>query len=151
MLSAPVIHQESAMQLAPVAIAVLFAAPVVAVQAQQVDQTKAGVEAAENWLALADAGKGAESWSAAGALFQGAVSQKDWADTLGKARTPLGALTKRTLADARATRTLPGAPEADYVVLQYQSSFANRPAATEMVVVVREADNRWKTITYLVR
>ncbi|MEW7847848.1 DUF4019 domain-containing protein [Massilia aurea] len=138
-------------RLAPIAIAALFSLPILTVQAQQADQTKPGIEAAERWLALADAGKGADTWTTAGTLFQGAVSQKEWSAALGQARAPLGALTKRTLADARATRTLPGAPEADYVVLQYESSFANRPLATETVVVVREADGSWKTITYLIR
>ena len=111
----------------------------------------AGAEAAGRWLALADAGNGEATWHAAGAVFQAAVSQKDWTAALDQARTPYGALTRRTLADARATRTLPGAPEGDYVVLQYQSSFANRPTVTETVIVMRETDGNWKTITYVIR
>ena len=139
------------MQLAPIAIAVMFAAPVAAVHAQQLDQTKAGAQAAERWLALTDGDKGAESWSAAGAMFQAAVSQKDWAAGLHNARAPYGALTTRTPADARFTRTLPGAPEADYVVIQYRSVFANRPAAMETVITTREADGSWKTVAYYIR
>ncbi|MBD8723454.1 DUF4019 domain-containing protein [Oxalobacteraceae sp. CFBP 13708] len=138
-------------QLAPFAIAMLFATPTVAVHAQQADQTTAGAEAAGRWLALADTGNGEATWHAAGAVFQTAVSQKDWTAALDQARTPYGALTRRTLADARATRTLPGAPEGDYVVLQYQSSFANRPTVTETVIVMRETDGNWKTITYVIR
>jgi hypothetical protein len=148
----PAIAQETVMQqLAPFAIAVLFATPTMAVHAQQADQTTAGVEAAGRWLALADAGDGGATWHAAGQVFQAAVSQKDWTAALDQARTPYGALAKRTLANAQATRTLPGAPEGDYVVLQYQSSFANRPTATETVIVMREADGNWKTITYVIR
>ena len=138
-------------RLAPFVIALMFALPATGVHAQQPDQTGAGVQAAERWLALADAGQGAESWSAAGAMFQGAVSQKDWSAALEAARAPFGALTRRTLAGATYTRTLPGAPDADYVVLQYQSSFAARPAANETVVVMREADGSWRTITYFIR
>ena len=138
-------------RLAPIAIAALFSLPVLTVQAQQADQTTPAIDAAGRWLALADAGQGAETWTTAGTAFQEAVSQKDWTSALQQARAPLGDLVRRTLADARATRTLPGAPEADYVVLRYQSSFANRPLATETVVMVREPDGSWMTITYLIR
>ena len=138
-------------QLAPIALAMMFAMPVAAVHAQETEQTKAGVAAAEQWLKLADADKGAQSWSAAGAAFRGAVTAEQWSGMLAGARAPLGELKSRTLANARNTRTLPGAPEADYVVIQYGSSFANRPGATETVVTAREADGSWKVITYMVQ
>ena len=138
-------------QLAPIALAMMFAMPVAAVHAQETEHTKAGVAAAGQWLVLADAGKAAESWSAAGTVFRSAVTAEQWNGMLAGARAPLGELKSRTLANARHTRTLPGAPEADYVVIQYSAVYANRPGVTETVVTSREADGGWKVITYLIQ
>ena len=138
-------------QLATIALAMMFAMPVAAVHAQETDHSKAGVAAAEQWLKLADAGKGPETWSAAGSAFRGAVTTEQWTGMLQGARAPLGELKSRSLANARYTRTLPGAPEADYVVIQYGAVYANRPGVTETVVTAREADGSWKVVTYLVQ
>ena len=137
--------------IAPLALAMLFAMPVCAVHAQEVERTKAGVEAAERWLVLVDAGQGEASWTQAAAVFRGVVTQAQWSAALTQARTPLGALTSRTLANARSTRTLPGAPEGDYVVIQYDAVYANRAGVTETVVATREADGAWKVTTYLIQ
>ena len=139
------------MQLAPIALAMMFALPVAAVHAQETDHSKAGVAAAEAWLKLADAGKGPETWNAAGTAFRAAVSADQWSGMLQGARTPLGELKSRSLTNARYTRTLPGAPQADYVVIQYGATYANRPGATETVVTAREADGSWKVVTYMVQ
>lgn len=138
-------------QLEPIALALMFAMPVVAVHAQETDHSKAGVAAAEEWLALADAGKGADTWSAAGTAFRSAVTAEQWSGMLQGARAPLGELKSRALTSARYTRTLPGAPKADYVVIQYGAAYANRPGVTETVVTAREADGSWKVVTYMVQ
>lgn len=138
-------------QLTPIALAMLFALPVAAVHAQETDHSKAGVAAAEQWLALADAGKGAETWSAAGTAFRSAVTSEQWTGMLQGARAPLGELKSRSLANARYTRTLPGMPEGDYVVIQYGAAYANRQGMTETVVAAREADGSWKVVTYLIQ
>lgn len=138
-------------QLAPIALAMMFATPVVAVHAQEADHSKAGVAAAEQWLKLADADKGPETWSAAGTGFRSAVTSEQWTGMLQGARAPLGALKSRSLANARFTRTLPGAPEGDYVVIQYSAVYVNRPGVTETVVTARETDGSWKVVTYLIQ
>lgn len=138
-------------QIVPIAVAMMFAVPAGAVHAQDVERTRAGVQAAGQWLALADGGQGDASWSAAAGVFRGAVTQAQWSAALAQARAPLGALKSRTLASARFTRTLPGAPEADYVVIQYGAVYANRPGVTETLVATRETDGAWKVMTYLIQ
>ena len=138
-------------QLAPIALAMMFDMPAAAVHAQETEHTKAGVAAAEQWLKLADAGNGVESWRSAGTVFRSAVTAEQWNGMLAGARAPLGELKSRTLANARYTRTLPGASEADYVVIQYGAVYANRPGVTETVVTSREAEGGWKVITYLIQ
>lgn len=138
-------------QLAPIALAMMFAMPVAAVHAQETEHTKAGVAAAGQWLKLADAGNGVESWRSAGTVFRNAATAEQWSGMLAGARAPLGELKSRTLANARHTRTLPGVPEGDYVVIQYGAVYANRPGVTETVVTSREAEGGWKVITYLIQ
>jgi hypothetical protein len=43
------------------------------------------------------------------------------------------------------------AGEGQYVVLQYESAFANRPAAAETVIAMADADGTWRVAGYSVR
>lgn len=112
--------------------------------------TQAATKVAESWLTLTDTGNYAESWKQGAALFRGAVTQERWAEALRAARGPLGAVKSRTLARTHYTRTLPGMPEGEYVLIQYQTEFAGR-SATETVVPMREADGSWRVSGYVVQ
>lgn len=138
-------------KLAPIAVAMMCALPAVAVQAQEADQSAAGVAAAEAWFVLADAGEGAQSWNAAGADFRRAVSQDQWAAALQAVRAPLGAVKSRKLVRAQPARTLQGLPDGEHVVLQYQTVYANRAGVGETVVATRQADGSWKMNTYRIQ
>src|ERR1043166_2472862 len=72
--------------------------------------------AANAWLALADAGDGAGSWSSAGAAFRAAVTPERWTEQHAAARGPLGALTSRVRAVEQRLDGLPGAPPGEYLV-----------------------------------
>lgn len=111
---------------------------------------QAATKVADSWLALTDAGNYEDSWKQGAALFRGAVTQERWSEALRSARGPLGALKSRKLAGAHYTRKLPGVPEGEYVVVQYQTEFAGRPA-TETVVPMREADGSWRVSGYVVQ
>ncbi|BDT59793.1 hypothetical protein MasN3_32870 [Massilia varians] len=112
--------------------------------------TQAATTAAEAWLALADAGDYAGSWSQGASAFRGAVTQAQWNDAMVAVRTPLGAIKSRERVSARYTRQLPGAPGGEYVVIEYQTVFANR-AGVETVVPMREPDGSWKVSGYYIK
>lgn len=135
LLSAVVLVQPASAQDAPVAT-----------QAT----TQAAVKAAESWLALADAGAYADSWRQGAALFRAAVTEQGWDQALRAARAPYGAVKARVLVAAQYTRKLPGAPEGDYVVIQYRTEFAAKPGV-ETVTPMREADGSWKVSGYYIR
>ena len=118
---------------------------------QQPDAVHAAVDAANRWLALADAGNGAATWDQAAALFQAAVTKAAWSDALGHARQPLGAVTSRKMASAAFTRSLPGAPDGEYVVIKYDTRFEHKAQAVETVVPMRDRDGRWKVSGYFVK
>ncbi len=111
----------------------------------------AAVAAAKAWLALVDEGRYAESWDSAAELFQGAVPKGQWVQQLGGARAPLGKVLARTLASAAYRTSVPGAPDGEYVVIQFETSFSNKKAAVETVTPMLERNGSWRVSGYFVR
>lgn len=119
-------------------------------QAQQKPEQLAQ-QSAETWLALVDAGKSDESWQEAAQLFKGAVTKEDWRKALRGSREPLGKLISRKLKNASYKTSLPGAPDGEYVVIQYDSSFEHKQAAVETVTPMLEKDGQWKVSGYYIK
>ena len=90
---------------------------------------KDAAEAARTWLAAADEGRGAETWNLAAADFQYRIAAEQWQRALAAARAPLGTLRTRSSISARHATSLPGAPDGDYVVMQFQSEFEHKASA----------------------
>lgn len=134
--------------LAPFTLAATLVLPAAA---QDADRTQAAIASADRWLALADAGKGAETWQQAAAVFQGAVTRDAWAAALQAARAPYGTPKSRKLVDASYTTTLPGAPAGEYVVIRYEATYTQRAGVVETLVPMREADGSWKVSGYVIR
>jgi hypothetical protein len=109
------------------------------------------VPAVEAWLALVDAGKYAESWKSAAAYLKNVVKEKQWTATMSPVRKPLGKLVSRKLKSAEFTRELPGAPDGEYVVIQFTTEFANKASATETVTPMKEKDGQWRVAGYLIK
>jgi Ni/Co efflux regulator RcnB len=132
-----------------VVLAAAFAAPFA--HAQQPDAVRTAVDAADRWLVPADAGDGAATWDQAASAFQAAVSKADWSTALRQVRQPLGAVTSRKMVSSEYKRSLPGAPDGEYVVIQYDTQFAHKAHAVETVVPMRERDGSWKVSGYFVK
>jgi hypothetical protein len=111
----------------------------------------AAESAARAWLGLVDAGKYADSWSSAAAAFRQKITAAQWQAAASAARAPLGALKSRTLLSATHTGTLPGAPDGDYVVLQFSSAFEHKASAVETVTPMKDADGKWQVSGYYIR
>jgi opacity protein-like surface antigen len=107
--------------------------------------------AAGKWLALCDAGKYSESWREASSFFRGAVTEDVWNKGLAGLRAPLGPVQKRVRNTVIQARSLPGAPDGSYVVLTYDTSFAQKAAAIETVTVMHEKDGSWRLVGYYIK
>lgn len=107
--------------------------------------------AAREWLALADITDGSGTWAAAASLFQDAVPEDEWARSLHAARAPLGSVVARTLRTAHAVGELPGAPDGEYVVLEFDTHFERKRAAVETVTPMRDRDGAWRVSGYYIR
>jgi hypothetical protein len=107
-------------------------------------------KAAEAWLKLVDDGKYRQSWDQAATLFKDHVTADRWEQMVGAVRKPLGAVISRTFKLAHYSTTLPGAPDGEYVVIQYDTSFENKKAAVETVTPMLDKDGQWRVSGYFI-
>ena len=106
---------------------------------------------AQAWLALVDAGAYEQSWTSASKLFRGAVTQANWAIMAARVRTPLGKVSARQQSSSESKTSLPGAPDGQYVVLQFRTSFEHKADAIETVTLMAEDDGAFRVSGYFVR
>lgn len=112
--------------------------------------SKAAESAALKWLAAVDDGRYEDSWADAAQLLRNAVTAEQFAHSLKIALGPLGA-TKARKATASSYRTsLPGAPDGEYVVVQFSTSFEKKQAAVETVTPMLDADGKWRVSGYYI-
>lgn len=102
---------------------------------------------AQQWIALVDAGQYAESWQAAGKLFQANMQQQNWVQALTSARTPLGKAVSREMTGHEAKTDIPGAPAGQYALVGFATNFEAQADIIETVTLYLE-DGQWKVVGY---
>lgn len=115
------------------------------------DKENAAVNASKAWLKLVDEGKYPESWDEAAQYFKNAVPRERWKTSLESVRSPLGKVQSRNLKSKNYTKTLPGAPDGEYVVIQYETSFQNKQHAIETVTPMMDKDGKWRVSGYYIK
>ena len=109
------------------------------------------LSAAEKWLAIIDSEKYAESWKESAELFRTAVNSNQWAQSMEAVRKPLGKLISRKLKSKVYKSSLPGAPDGEYVVIQFETSFENKKAAEETITPMMDKDGFWRVSGYYIK
>jgi hypothetical protein len=132
-------------------LAVLSGGGVGTAQADEQAAVEPAKKSTEAWLKLVDDGKYGDSWEQASTLFKDQVTPEGWAQMVGPTRKPLGALLSRNFKSAKYATTLPGAPDGQYVVLQYDTSFANKKAAVETITPMLDKDGQWRVSGYYIK
>ncbi len=136
-------------------IAVLVAVSLIlqagAIWAAGSEKEKAAVSSAERWLRVIDEGKYAESWKDAAEPFRNAVTQAQWEQSLQAVRKPLGRSLSRTIQSKTYKTSLPGAPDGEYVVIQFTTSFEKKKSAVETVTPMRDRDGTWRVSGYYIK
>lgn len=115
------------------------------------DAKKQAVEVAEAWLALIDQGKYDDGWETAAAYLKNAVSKEEFVKSLTAARKPLGNVITRKLSSKHYRTSLPGAPDGEYVVIQFETSFENKKEALETITPMLDKDKTWKVSGYFIK
>jgi hypothetical protein len=106
------------------------------------------LEAGAAWLALVDSGRYGESWDTAADTFKDAIGRVKWEVAVQEARGKIGILVRRKLRSARSAVDLPNSPPGEYVVVENQVTFDNRPLGTETVTLMKQKDGRWRVAGY---
>lgn len=114
------------------------------------EKTQGAEQAAVEWLAMVDGMQYEASWAEAATFFRNQVSTSAWVQAVAAARRPLGSVVGRELLSATYTTSLPGAPDGEYVVLQFQTSFENKAQAVETVTPMLD-QGQWRVSGYYVR
>ncbi len=115
------------------------------------DKEKAAIAAAEKWVALLDSGNYATSWNSAAEYFKSSISQAQWEQAVKSVRGPLGKLISRKVLSKTYTRTLPGAPDGEYVIIQFKTSFQNKESAIETITPMLDKDGKWRVSGYYIK
>ncbi len=104
------------------------------------------------WLSETDAGNYGKSYDMAAEFFRNAVTREEWIRALEKFRAPLGAgVTRRKLLELEEAETMPGAPDGEYRVFQFNSDLPRKRNAIETVTLTKESDGIWRTSGYFIR
>jgi len=124
----------------------------VAAAADEEIDTSEAMGVANQWLVLVDSGRGRDAYGAAAESFRkGIEEQLKWEVAVDTVRNTLGGVVGRKLRSAHYTRTLPGAPEGEYVLIYFDTRFEKKALATELVTCEREKDGIWRVGGYWVK
>lgn len=132
-------------------VAVLVALSAIVAMAQDLDKEKAAVAAAEKWLRVVDDWNYAQSWKEASEYFRAAVKQEQWQQSLQAVRKSLGKLISRKVKSKAYKTSLPGAPDGEYVVIQFETTFENKKSAIETVTQMVDKDGNWRASGYYIK
>ncbi len=115
------------------------------------EKEEKAAQAANIWLALIDEGKYGESWETAALFFKNAITQEKWGQMLTAVRKPLGQMVSRELTSKKYTKSLPGAPDGEYVVIQFKTSFEKKKSGIETITPMLDSDGRWRVSGYYIK
>jgi hypothetical protein len=139
-----------------VVLSILFSVLLEATGSSQAESGKitaedAAISSAQNWLKLVDGGKYGDAWGRAAEYFKNVVPKENFITSLQAVRKPLGKIVERSLLSATYTKTLPGAPDGEYVVIQFRTEFENKKESIETITPQKEKDGKWRVSGYYVR
>jgi hypothetical protein len=135
----------------PLLFSLLIAFVCLAQAAPADEKTDAATVSTKAWLDLVDADKYKESWQDAAPFFKERVPEQTWVDAITSVRGPFGNVLSRELIGARYTKSLPGAPDGEYVVIQFKTAFQNKAEAIETITPMLTPDGAWKVSGYFVK
>ncbi|MCK0191473.1 DUF4019 domain-containing protein [Arenibacter sp. F20364] len=108
------------------------------------------VNDAKEWLGLIYDNNYSQSWDNAASLFQKAVTKEQWTQQLSGIVPPLGKVISREVISAEYHTELPGAPDGEYIVIQFKTSFENKNESIETVTQMKDGD-QWKVSGYFIK
>lgn len=115
------------------------------------NKTAPAQRVASDWLKLVDSGDYAQSWDDAASELKNHIAKEQWQQILERNRAPLGRLISRRLRSAEYLTKLPGAPDGEYVVIEYESSFEHKWSAVETVTPMMDKDGQYRVSVFFIK
>jgi hypothetical protein len=115
------------------------------------EKINAGIEASKQWLAIVDEGQYEKSWNEAAQLFKDKVPSGQWETSLNQIRTPLGKVHSREVLQYQYLTSVPGAPKGEFVVIQFKTSFEQKPNSVETITPMLDSDGQWRVSGYYIK
>jgi hypothetical protein len=84
-------------------------------------------------------------------MFKSAITREAWSKAAQAARGPLGKVKSRTEKSATSLSSLPGVPDGQYFVLQYDTEFENKSASVETITMALDSDKEWRVAGYFIK
>ena len=109
-----------------------------------------GSTVAKDWLKIIDAGNYTLSWQKSDSFFKSRLSQNKWDTALKGVRTPLGKVNSRSEISVNEYSKLPGVPEGEYLIIQFQTEFQNKKSATE-TLALSKSSGQWLPVGYFIK
>jgi Protein of unknown function (DUF4019) len=100
---------------------------------------------------MVDSGNYGQSWREAAGYFKNEVMEEKWVQSLKAVRNPFGKRISREVKSTIYQTSLPGAPDGEYVVIQFKTSFGNKKSAIETVTPMFEKDGSWRVSGYYIK
>ena len=107
------------------------------------------INRAKSWLVLIDNGQYQQSWQQTDSLFKQAMPQSNWSNVLKQVRVPLGKVILRKNLSLMKYYSLPGTPDGEYVIIQFQSQFINKEHTIETISLSKNS-GQWQPIGYFI-
>ena len=83
-------------------------------------------------------------------LFRNAIKKESWNQMVISVRTKLGKLEKRDVKSQKYQTSVPGAPDGEYVIIEFSTVFEKKKAAIETVTMMLDQD-RWRVSGYFIK
>jgi len=102
-------------------------------------------------LKIIDDGNCDKTWEQSAEYLKKAVTEQNFVKSLEPVRTPLGKVISREIKSKQYTKTIPGALDGEYVIIEFETSFENKKAAVETVTAILDEDGLWRVSGYYIK
>jgi len=79
------------------------------------------------------------------------VTRQKWIEGITSARKPFGEFVKRTPTKFARSHSMPGAPDGDYSIIEFDTEFANGKRASEHIIWMLGEREVWSVSGYFIR
>ena len=79
------------------------------------------------------------------------IGKKEWKGLMEITRTPLGEIRTREFKSTKFVKSLKAAPEHEGMIIEYNSSFAKKESAIELITLILQENGQWQVTAYFIQ